>query len=418
MFGPLMAGPGLSLEDVPREAKILAEALCAIHGAGHILREAKGLHLYMPSFLRLETDGPIELSKKHMTVNLDKACGLGMWKNRRGLYDADRTAMCMKSDQGFRVSTLLAMKPIHERGFPDAPTDAMVIVKERYLVDDGRGNMIPDHPGQVTPVTRLPPDHVAVQYLRDRGFDLERLERQFGCAWCYAETPERWFAKGDHRNLKYRPLPGGFKDTPQNRLIFYAYVKGVQVAWQARYLDKVERGVHFFYHPYDDCWTPVRVKVGGEWKLLPLFNNPPPNDWDHPAWDPSKYKTSKGALRNEMIMGFDAAVEWNVERGRKKKIAIGGEGPLDGGRFGPPGLALCGKFLSDAQADLILEHFQEFVWIGDNDDAGRKATMRVRTTLGPKLKLHVVGLPEGAKDTGGLSDEVAHALVFPFVGKL
>lgn len=39
----------------------------------------------------------------------------------------------------------------------------------KHLIDDGLGNMIPDHPGVVIPLSQLPPDHPALFYMGQRG---------------------------------------------------------------------------------------------------------------------------------------------------------------------------------------------------------------------------------------------------------
>jgi hypothetical protein len=412
----------VKVQEVPQEILRLAERLGLIHGQPQIVKETGGIHIRIASPEALEKDGSRELEGRHLYVNADKFFAMGKFRGARGTYDADRCAMCMKYETPYSLNDLLRMPPLSQRGYKDVPTDVQIMVKERYLIDDGRGNMIPEHPGLVTPINMLPEDHVAVQYLRARNYDLDVLDKQFGCAYCYSQTPERWIARNDPANLSYKPLPGGFKDTPQGRLIFYAYVDGVQVAWQARVIDKMEGPLHYYWHPYENRWDLVEIQVGYDAKkkkpimtLCPPFNTVEPFTWQNPRWEISKYKTARGAARNELIFGLDAAVEWNRMVGRADNpIAVGGEGPLDAGRPGPPGVAMVGKFLSDHQVALITSRFKEFIWCGDNDEAGRKASLRVRAELAPKLKFHEVQIPKG-KDLGDLDQGETWKLLAPLL---
>jgi hypothetical protein len=410
----------LKPQEVPKEIMRLAEQLAHVHGAPLLTSEKSGRHIYIASPAALEIYGAEELEKRNLTINADKHFGIGKWKQFAGTYDADLVGYCFKTQTPYRVSSLLAMLPLDLRGYPMS-SGVQLQVRERFLVDDGRGNMIPDHPGQVVSITQLPSDHVAVRYLLDRRYNLANLEAQFGCAYCYRENSERWLGKDDPANLKYRPLPGGFKDTPQGRIIFYAYINGVQVGWQARVIDKWVGDCHYYWHPYDNCWALVEIKVGvsATGKAItmacPPFDTKPPFTWENPKWDISKYKTGKGVSRSELVMGLDAAVAWNLVQGRRfNRIGIGSEGPLDAGRFRPPAVALIGKELSNAQVKLIIKHFDQFIWAGDDDVAGRKASLKVRAELGPKMVLHEVTLPFG-KDPGELADDIAHNLVAPYL---
>jgi len=409
--------------EVHPEIMRLAKQLAEKHGQVMISREASGCHLYMASPIVLKTEGVRELEKRHLAVNADRYFGLGAWRGTAGTRDLDMSAMCMKTETPYRVSVLRAMLPIQDRGFPDVVAGVEVRVKERYLVPDGNGNLVPESPGTVIPITQLPSGHPAKDYLIGRGYDLQRLEAQFHCGYCSAELPERHTVENGIPKKFYAPLPGGWKDTPQGRIIFYFMVRGAPVAWQARIIDKMIGACHFFWHPYSQTWDLVEVQVGKKpdgkpiWQLAPPFNTQPPHDWKNPAWEPSKYKTAKDAERNQMVGGLDAAVEWNkANRPPGEAIAVGCEGPLDCARIGPPGLCLAGKFLSDPQVKLICSHFQSLVWVGDDDEVGRKASLRIRAELGPRLKLHEITLPQGAKDLGELTNEQAAMLFSSYLG--
>ena len=414
--GFLTAGSVSALE-IPKEVIRLAEALAPMHGAPTIVRESGGYHIYLASPKCLELHGAIELEKKHLAVNASKYCGIGpKWLPLKGTYDRDLCAMCMKYDTPYRVSTLLDFKPISERGFPDADLTTRTMVKEKYLIDDGAGHMIPDHPGMVTPITEMAADHPAVVYLLERRYNLDTLWRQFRCSYCYLESPEMDVPV----KRRYRKLPGGWKDTPQGRIIFYADIKGVQVSWQGRVIDKIVGDCWLYWHPYSMRWDLVKIRIGRDangkdiWRLVPPFDTAPPYTWNNPKWDPSKYMTARDSERNTLIMGLDAAVEWNKVYRPSNPIGVGCEGPLDAGKLGPPGVAIIGKFLSENQAKLLKVNFREFVYVADSDQAGRDAAIRVKDELGPKLKLHVLTLKD-AKDLGEYTPDAAYRLLYPFL---
>ena len=50
----------------------LANRLAYIHGSVRVAIENSGMHLYLASPACLEEDGLIELTKKHLAVNVDK----------------------------------------------------------------------------------------------------------------------------------------------------------------------------------------------------------------------------------------------------------------------------------------------------------------------------------------------------------
>ena len=136
----------------------------------------------------------------------------------------DKCAYCMKSKTPYRVSNLLQMRPLGERGHGKVEGKVIEKAVNRHLIDDGRGNMIPDHPGVVVPITQLPEGHPAVFYHNQRGFGgrFEILEKQFGMAWCEEEAPP-------DRDIGrfYRRLHDSWRDTPQGRLIIHGYIRGL-----------------------------------------------------------------------------------------------------------------------------------------------------------------------------------------------
>ena len=153
---------------LPSEVRALAHAMGQIHGDILISSESSGYHLNMASPVLLAQDGRVELSKRHLAVNASRYFGFGDFEKLKP-RSRDKCGLCMKSRRPYRVSELLDMLPLSLRGFPEFGdgkiTDKVVT---RHEIDDGNGNLIPDHPGIVTPLLQLPPDHPALAYLAAR----------------------------------------------------------------------------------------------------------------------------------------------------------------------------------------------------------------------------------------------------------
>jgi hypothetical protein len=114
-------------------------------------------------------------------------------------------------------------------------TGKVIDTKARnHLIDDGRGNMIPDHPGKVIPLSQLPADHPALFY----------MEQMLGLAWCEEEAPIDREIGRFYRKLHYR-----WRDTPQGRIIFHAYIRGIRQLWQGRYLEHADDTTHWMCPP-------------------------------------------------------------------------------------------------------------------------------------------------------------------------
>lgn len=385
-------------EELPEDVEALLARLAALHGDILLSRESSGLHASMASPACLEEDGSIELAKKHLSLNLDRYFGLGAWANRYRTYNADYSALCMKTGTAYAMSELLHMKPLEERGIATRQkAQVYKIKKEHRLIDDGKGNRVPEEPGTVLSLSSLSADHPAIIMLRQRNFDPVVLERHLNVAYCSEEMPE-------DRSIGrvYRKLPCGFKDTPQGRLIFYAHVKGVRVSWQARLIEALDpSGLYrLVWHPYQEQWVPVyyRHNEEADWALLADFEKDPYGR----KWDPSKYRTATGSSRANLLMGFDQALAWNA--GRSKRTIILCEGPLDAGRIGAPAVAILGKFLSAGQAELVRNAFDDVIYVQDRGEAGDSAVVSVRKALAG-MPLCCVTPPEGVDDPGDISPD-------------
>lgn len=405
----------LSSAEIPTKILNLAQALARKHGDVHISREDGGIHLNMASPKCLEEDGLIELdpSKRHLAVNADKYFALGKWASKIGTYDNDRCARCMKYATVYNVSELLKMVPLSDRGFKTKLGGAKVSIgadNSNYLEDDGNGNMVAAPPGKVIPITMLPSNHPAAEYLTARGFDLGSLEAQFDTSYCFEELPEC-----EVRQRHYRRLPGGFKDTPQGRIIFYADMLGVRRGWQARVLDRREDTSKWYWHPYEKEWVATANLEGEEWVPTPRFVTTEKRDGTAFKFDPSKYRISRGASRNKLIIGLDAALKWNqANRKPGQYIIFICEGPLDAGRLGAPAVAILGKFLSEDQATIIAKFFNILVYVADNDKAGIEGANRIRKRMADK-DLKFLYVPDEYKDIGETPQDVAEQLKQQFL---
>lgn len=150
------------IQDEERAIARIAEALGMIHGKVKPARETGGLQFYVACPDCLQEKGREELFDRKLAVNVERFLRLGDFRN----LSADRSdcsGYCMRTKKIYKVTELLRYEPIQQRGFPEARVGVGKVINMMCLIDDGRGNMIPDHPGEVIPVPQLPPDHPAVQ---------------------------------------------------------------------------------------------------------------------------------------------------------------------------------------------------------------------------------------------------------------
>lgn len=398
---------------------MLAETLSRLHGPSIIRNESNGYHIYLASPECIKTDGRKEIQSKHLTVNASKYKQLPEWlathKNQKD-KDPDFSAICHKTNTKYRVSDLMNERifpPLDKRGIPNAGTSVIstAVDRQKSLTQDSKGNWVPCDPGKVTSILDLPPRHPAVEYLKERGYDLKGLHAQFNCSYCTEEFPEN-----SDKGIFYKRLPLNFRDTPQGRIIFYAYINGVQVGWQARIIDRIVGYTKEYWHPYSNTWVPAEVKnpTTGKWAAIPGIEI-------HSAgydilWKPSKYKTAFGMARNEALMGVDAAVHWNKALNFNKPTALLVEGPLDAGRIGLGGIAMLGKYLSDKQADILVKKFRRLVMVMDNDQAGEEAKRRIKFVLSDRLvDISFIDVPPQYKDIGEMPAMAALNLIYKHI---
>lgn len=389
----------------------LAERLSSIHGPVSITREASGVHIYIADPDLLKIDGPKELTSKHLAINADKYFGLGKFddetfktRENRIIYDKYRMvgkevpcAMSMKTMKPYYVRDLLSYRPLKDRfeQFKDVEFKISTGPPRKLLVKDENGNMVPEWPEETIPLHELPPDHPAIEYLKNRGFDIEDLETQFEACYCMKEKPESR-AEGRY----YSRLPGNMRNTHQGRIIFSVRMNGVRWGYQSRYIDKWSNGKYFFWSP-EHRWELIRYK-DSDGNIVDRF---PADKVKFPkGFAPHKYLNSTGAERNKLLMGFDAAVEFNKDKPKKDRFCIIVEGPLDAAKIGPPGIALLGKSMSQNQAKYIQSEFGHVYVMPDNDRAGEQMAECVERML-PTLNVDIIDVPGNVKDVGDLSKE-------------
>lgn len=342
----------------------LAKKLAEIHGPVHIRKESSGVHLLMACPKCLAAYGRREMKSRHLQLNADKLFKIGEHRDsflphRRGAASRPPKtgyAQCMKEHGPFTLDQMLGYPTLKERGIDNyEPRVFKSDNTDRYLIPDGKGHMIPDHPGEVIPLTKLSHDHPALAYLAERDYDPIKLYQQFRASWCVREAPE-----GKTYNRFYRKHDFGWKSTPQGRIVFYSDVCGQQVCWQARYLE-LPGNPPLLWHPYAERWLP------------------------RPPWPAKeglvKYTTATGALRNNQLCGYDHVTAAASVLPRNQRVCVLTEGPLDAARFPDRGLAVLGKFMSEPQAILVKLAFDRAVLAFDADAAGRDACEKASVLL-------------------------------------
>lgn len=402
-----------SAVEVPEEIIILAKKLEKIHSQVSISNESSGYHLSIPDPELLEKDGIKELSSRHLSINAEMFLGIGRYnidnyptaKNRElytKFYSKNKEVPCavsMKTGKYYRVRDLLTMKPIDQRGL-DYNTNVRshiidITGTSNNLIDDGTGTLVPLWCGKTKPIVELPDSHPAVIYLKERGFDIRKLQDHLDVSYCEEAEPEDR-SKGRY----YSRLINGMRNTPAGRIILPIWIDGHRVGYQCRIIDR-KIGNNYF------VWDGVNY--------LPIIINGnnlyPPSDKFPKGFSPHKYMNALGSKRNLMLMGYDQAVKWNKERHHNKDdtFCILVEGPLDAAKIGPPAIAILGKSLSPMQADLIKSKFSKVIVVADNDTAGQEAKKCIYERMHPFPVDEVTVL--GGKDAGDLSYEEAKKLV-------
>lgn len=416
----ILTAGSLTEASVPEEAMRLAQKLAAIHGPVTITSEASGLHIYIADPELLREDGQKELVSKHLSINVDKFLGTGQWdpqthptKENKTLYRKFHSqnkevpcAISMKTKKVYMVSDLLAYTPIQNRHglFANVKSAVTVGALNKRLVYDENGNLVPEWVGHTIPLSQLPANHPAIEYLTERGYDIKALENQFEACYCDEALPE---SRGEGRF--YSRLPGGMKNTPQGRIILSIRMHGVRIGYQSRYIDKWVGNLHYFWSN-EQKWVLIEERMP-DGSIKEVY---PADEYFKKGFAPHKYMNATGMERNKALMGFDAAVAFNADRPVNKRYCVLVEGPLDAARIGPPAIAMLGKSLSQYQAAYIRGAFTHVLTVMDNDEAGKQCLRSIHRQLefNPITEIH---LPPDKKDIGELSYEEAALLVIPHI---
>lgn len=405
----------ITIDTIPDEIKALAQRLSHLHGQVLVTSEASGRHLYIPDPELITQDGEKELYSKHMAINADKYFGFGKWnvdenptKENQELYKKYRAhglevpcAMSMKTGRRTTVQELLHVLPLDQRIHLVRPLQQKVITgdstTDKHLVYDEHGNLVPEGPGHTVPLSALPDDHPAREYLRQRGYDPDLLEKQYGVEYCDEALPE-------DRSVGrfYSKLPGGYKNSPQGRIIFPILdAKGIKRGWQARAIDYSDDKGNRWFWTNQQTW----LQIHKDWN--DIFATP-----DEPIgfMHLRKYLNARGFNRNQAAFGIYQAIQVTKDLSYEQRVCYVMEGAMDAAKGGPPCIALLGKSMSDDQAMVIRSHFAKVVLVADQDRAGKDFVRCISKKLEDMPLLQAV-LPEGKKDLGDCTYDEAAAVL-------
>jgi hypothetical protein len=262
-----------------------------------LAKERSGYQIYMPCPACLHTHGKEELRDPKYAINLSKYFGIGDEFRHLQTKDADgfsplddmydeavndernhKTGICMRTWQSsnphrFPVEELLRMDTITAR-HPDIHTSYKLLSgadgaeKESHWMEDPiSGKLCPPPAGEIVPLSELSPYHPARWYMETyRKFDIKRLEELYRCGFCIKEHPESKIHK-----IWYPRFPGGWKDTPQGRIIFHSLIDGVPLTWQGRWIEVesedglTKRGLN----PYTFQWDVVATRATAKQAWIP-----------------------------------------------------------------------------------------------------------------------------------------------------
>jgi hypothetical protein len=254
-------------------------------------------------------------------------------------------------------------------------------------------------PGETIPFGVLPDDHVAVEYLRGRGFDIDEL-RKFS-------------ADRDIRGLYYcsrssRSVADG-AGTIAGRIIFPIYSEELvsvggntspQLApvikgWQARQVEKIEKlgdGTEIKKVWHGLVWKTFRRTGDGYWgdKHVP------------------KIYTLPGFKKTAALGGLFHA------KGVPDVAVV--EGPLDYYKTGRHCVFTMGKGLSKDQTRLLLANWERVFYIRDPEINPNEEKFKLMIESLHPLKVHHLSLSEG-RDPGACSRSEIWKQISDFVGE-
>lgn len=174
-------------------------------------------------------------------------------------------------------------------------------------------------PGELVPIDRLPYEHEACEYLRQRKFDPKQLSTNFGLSFC----------------RKGRAFAGGVFNT-SGTIVIPVHENGRLIAWQSRLLYDPSKV------PEDEREAYGFVKdENGKFKV------------------PPKYFTQPGFRKGEHLFNFDQA--------RSFGFVVVTEGAFDAMRVGRCAVAAFGKGVTKTQIDILKSCWPVVVLLLDPD---------------------------------------------------
>ena len=388
----------ISGSSLTREEELLARALISIHGSGTLTRKSGegGVELRLADPRLLETSGDREFTSRHLYINLTKV--VGGWEN---------AARCVNDGHVYNIRELLSYKPLEARmeRIPESIKKRRANVADYtdLLEEDENGNLVPPRAGEGIPLDELEPDHPAIQYLKERNVTPTSLKEQFGAFYCTKCNPKLEKARAIAR------LGGPITSTPEGRIIFPFNQFGVARGWQSRRIEKFVG--EFLFYWFGEAWHKVG-KRAPDGSLVPL----PPYDSGKKRIFSCKYVIGPGAKKEAVLVGIDAAREWN----RKHDSQVVGicEGVFDAARLGPPFCAMLGASILHQQLRLVQNFFRRCIFVPDNPHEGDKQSQELyekaisdfQPLKAAGLGLDIMHIPRPHKDAGDLPDDLVRKL--------
>lgn len=375
--------------------KSLVNNLAPIHGSFRLASERSGVVAYMACPHCLEVKGKAEFESKHMVILLDR------WL--KNTFNSS-VGKCMRCDAKFTKNQLLGFPTLKERNYSDNNKNMVrsYVPKPIHYKEVVEGVSVPYDAGVTIPLTELPKDHPAWQYLLSRQtLDLECLVRDFHPAFCVQERPTN-----KDIGLFYKKLPES-RDTPQGRIVFHSYIKGKLSAWQSRLIEKTELvgggKMKSYLHPDTFQFINTHFEYDGKITFVPPYAAKKNL--------PCKYYNGRFHKHN-IVFGYDAYAQHNSNIPYADRTIFVAEGILDAVQLGGYAVACLGKQLHAEQVSVLLSLAPKIVFLVQDDDAAESG-FRANKELMEKYNLPVfrVSPPEGYNDFG----DVDHTLVKTYV---
>ena len=217
------------------------------------------------------------------------------------------------------------------------------------ITSDGQAERVITLPAGCIPVDQLPADHPAVQYLQDRGFDVNELSQKWEVSYCEYDgmCKPMIFTRIVIPYYRRKLLVPKTDPNPVQKTL---------AGWTARSIAAIERG--------------------------------------------PKYLTCAGMKKSQMLYGIVNALQSPIQ----EFVAVC-EGTTDVWRAPFPAVALIGKTMSETQKDLLIQNFKNrVILVMVDSDAKTEAAeicqelQQARQATGDEASALVVDLPADKKD--------------------